>query len=66
MVWNISAGQPGLLPSSAPSQLLYTCSSAEHGRLKEVLDFIVATKNISVINILLVLNPKHSSCWEEN
>jgi len=32
---------------------------------KKVLDFIATTKNITVINILLVLNPKHSSYWEE-
>jgi len=33
---------------------------------KKVLDFIAATENINVINILLALNPKHSSYWEEN
>jgi len=30
------------------------------------LSIIATTENISVINILLVLNPKHSSYWEEN
>jgi len=34
--------------------------------LEKVLDFIAITENISVINILLILNPKHSSYWEEN
>jgi len=32
---------------------------------KKVLDFIATAENISVISILLVLNPKHSSYWEE-
>jgi len=45
----------------APSQLLHTCSSAEYEKLEKVLDFIATTENISVINILLVLNPKYSS-----
>jgi len=64
MAWNISVG---CLPGRAPSQLLHTRSPAEQGRLKkEVLDFLATTKNISVINILLVPNPKHSSYWEEN
>jgi len=66
MVWNISLGQLGYLPGCAPSQLLHTCSSAEHGKLKKVLDGIAITKNISIINILLVPNPKHSSYGEEN
>jgi len=66
MVWNISMGQLGSLPGRAPSQFLHPCSLAEHGRLENVLDFIATTKNISVINILLVSNPKHSSYWEEN
>jgi len=26
----------------------------------------VSTKNISVVNVLLILNPKPSSYWEEN
>ena len=66
MVWNISIGQLGTLPGCVPSQLLHTCSLAEHGRLQKVLDFLATTENISVINILLVLHPKHSSYWEEN
>jgi len=33
---------------------------------RKVLDVIATTENISVINVLLVLNPKHSSYWEEN
>jgi len=32
--------------------------------LEEVADFLGITKNISVINILLVGNPKHSNYWE--
>jgi len=54
----------GCLPGYAPSQLLHTL--AEYGRLEKVLDFIATTENISVINILLALNPKHCSYWEEN
>jgi len=56
----------GYLPGYAPSQLLYTCSLDEHGKLKKVLDFLATAKNISVINSLLILNPKHISYWEEN
>jgi len=48
------------------SQLLRTCSSAQHGRLEKVLDFFATTKSISAINIFLLLNPKHSNYWEEN
>jgi len=55
----------GCLSGSAPSQLLYNCSSAAYENLEKVLDFLATTENISVINILL-LNPKHSSYWEEN
>jgi len=33
---------------------------------RKVLDFIATTENISVASILLLLNPKHSSYWEEN
>jgi len=66
MVWNISIGQVGCLPGCAPSQLLHTCSLAEYGRLEKALDFIATTENISVINILLVPNPKHSSYWQES
>jgi len=47
-------------------QLLHTCSLAEYEKLEKVLDFIATTENISVINILLMLNPKHCSYWEEN
>jgi len=47
VVWNISVGQLDYLSSYAPSQLLHTCASAEHGRLEKVLDFIATTKNIS-------------------
>jgi len=56
----------GYLPGCAPSQLLHTCSLAEHGRLEKVLDFPATTANISVINILPVLNAKHSCYCEEN
>jgi len=64
MVRNISTGQLGYLSGHAPSQLLHTCS--QYGRLEKVLDFIATAENINVINILLVLNPKHSSYWGEN
>jgi len=66
VVWKISTGQLGSLPGCAPSQLQHTCSLVEYEKLEKVLDFIATTRNISVINILLVLNPKHSSYWEEN
>ena len=66
MVWNISIGQLGCLSVCAPSQLLQTSSSDEYEKLEKVLDFIATTDNIGVINILLVLNPKHSSSWDEN
>jgi len=56
----------GSQPGDAPSQRLHTRSLAEYQELEEVLDFIATTKNISVINVLLVLNPKHSSYWDEN
>jgi len=65
MVWNVSIGQLRL-PGSAPSQPLHTCSSAEHGTLEKVLHFLATTENISVTTILLILNPKHGSYWEEN
>jgi len=61
MVWNISIGKLGYLSGCAPSQLLHTCSLAEQAKLEKVLDFVAITKNVSVINILLILNPKHSS-----
>jgi len=66
MVWTISTGQLGLAVCYAPSQLLHICSSAEYEQLEKVLDFTATTENMSVINILLVLNLKHSSYWEEN
>jgi len=49
------------MPGYAPPQLLHTCSLAEYEKLEKVLDIIATTENISVINILLLLNPKHSS-----
>jgi len=63
MVWNISIGQTGYLSGSAPSQLLHICCLAEY---EKVLDFIATTENISVINIVLVLNLKYIRYWEEN
>jgi len=56
----------GELSGWAPSQLLHTCSLAEYWKQEKVLDFLATTENTHVINILLVLNPKHSSYWEEN
>jgi len=61
MVWNISIGLLGCLSGYAPSQLLHTCSLDEHKELEKVLDFIATAVNISVINILPILNLKHSS-----
>ena len=66
MVWNISIDQFGSLPGCAHSQLLHIWSLAEYGRLEKVLSFLTTPENISVINILLVLNPKHSNNREEN
>jgi len=66
MLWNISIGQLGYLSVCAPSQLLHTCSLAEYERLEKILNFLATTEIISVTNILLVLNSKHSSYWEEN
>ena len=45
--------------------LLHTRSATKYEKLKKFLDFSATTENISVISILL-LNPKHSSYWEEN
>jgi len=36
------------------------------GNWKKVRDFLATTKTISIINILLILNSKHSSYWKEN
>jgi len=66
LVWNIPIAQPGLAAWLCSPQLLHTCPGAEHGRLEKVLNFLAMTKNVSVINTLLILNPKHSSYWEEN
>jgi len=57
---------PALQSGCALSQLLHTYSLAEYRRLEKVPAFIATTKNTSVINILLVLNQKHSHYWEEN
>jgi len=64
VVWNIPIDQFGWLAVLPPGSCT-TCSLAEQKKLEKVLDFIVTTENISGISILLVLNPKHSSCWEE-
>jgi len=56
----------GYLSGCALSQLLHTCSLAEHKKLEKVLHFIATTENISLINIILILSPKHSTYWEEN
>jgi len=42
----------------APAHLLL----AEYEKVGKVPDFLATTENISVINILPILNPKHSSC----
>jgi len=54
------------LPGCYPSQLLHPCSLAELGRLEKVLDFIATIENISVISVLLILYPNHSTYMEEN
>jgi len=54
MIWSISIGQPGLAA--------WLCSLPAPAHPQDS----ATTKNISVINILLLLNPKHSSYWEEN
>jgi len=64
VVWNTSIGQLGYLSGYAPSQLLHTCSLADYEKLEKAL--AATTENISVTNILLLLNPKHSRYWEEN
>jgi len=66
VIWNISIGQLGYLSGCAPSQLPHTCLLAEREKLEKVLDITATTANISDTNILLVLNPKHRSYWEEN
>jgi len=65
VVWNISIGQLGYMSGCASSKLLHTCTLAECEKLGKLLDFLTS-KTISVINILLIPNPKHSSYWEEN
>jgi len=60
--WPAWAGCLALLPPSS-------CTPAhqpKHGRLGKVLDFLATTKNIGVTDILLILNPKHSSYCEGN
>jgi len=47
-------------------QVLHACSLADYEKLEKVLDITAVTENIRVINILLKLNPKHSSYWEEH
>jgi len=43
------------------SPFVHTCLLTEYENWKKkVLDFIATTENLSVTNILLVLNPKHS------
>jgi len=44
----------------APADLLI------NKRLEKVLDLLATAENISVIKVLLLLNPKHSSYSEEN
>jgi len=40
----------GWLPGCAPSQLPHTSSSAEHGRLEKVLDFLATAESIDVLS----------------
>ena len=58
--WTAWAGCLALLPpSSCPPA--YQMSMGNW----KVFGFLATTTNISVINILLVLNPKHSTYWEQ-
>jgi len=66
LVWNISIGQLGVAAWLCSLELPHTSSLAQHERLEKVLDFLATTENTSLTKILLVLNPKHSSYWEEN
>jgi len=66
VVRNMSVGQLGWLSGYAPSQLLHTCCLAEYGKPEKALNFLATTENIGVINSLLILNPNHSSYWEED
>jgi len=61
VVCNTSIGHLGYPSGYAHAQLLLTCSLAEYVKLEKILGFIATTKNLSVVNILLLLNPKHSS-----
>jgi len=61
-LWPAWASSLAVLPPSSCT----ACASAEHGKLEKVLNFLAKVKNISVINMVLVLNPKHSSYREGN
>ena len=67
VVWNILVGWLGLsawlcfLPTPAHLLISWTWETG-----KKVLDFLATTENTGVINILLVLNPKHNRYCEEN
>jgi len=66
MVWNISLASLGIHLAVFPPS---SCTPAHQLNMRnwaKVLDFLATIKNISVINIILVLNPKHSSYWEAN
>jgi len=45
----------------APSQLLYTCSLAKHGKLKKVLGFLATTKNINILSTLFSYYTQNSA-----
>ena len=66
IVWNISIAILAIcLAVLSPS----SCTPAHQLNMRnyeKVLDFLATTENISVTNILLSLNPKHSTYWEEN
>jgi len=60
--WPAWARYLAVFPSSS-------CTPAHYMKMedwKKVLDFLVTAKNISVINILLILNPNHNRYWKEN
>jgi len=54
------------LSGYAPSQLPHTWLLAMYQKPEKALDFIATTKTVSIINIFLLLNLKHSSYREGN
>jgi len=65
--WSLSYG---IFPSGGSAvwlaTLLHAWLSAVYQKLEKTLNFIATTKTVSIINIFLLLNLKHSSYWEGN